>query len=173
MILLTIGLIIVIVMFYNFSSLFQNITDWLFGIIFLIMGWAIILFFAFLISAFAGLFLPQTEKLQQSYPIVSLRDGIGIQGNSFLISGSLNDTPKFYFYKQLQDGGYQLDSIQAGLVNIYQSTTEKPRVEMWGDNFTNSWLWLIALPTGIWSQRYKIYVPSNSIVQEYNLNLSK
>lgn len=116
---------------------------------------------AFLLVIFIiGLCLPtviyQPEPdIVSTWNLRSLDDSSSISGSFFLGTGTVNSNAVFVCYGQLPDGGYKLLQIPASQSRIYMNS-ENAQLKVITDACEN--------------QRYEFHVPSNTIVQRYELD---
>jgi len=111
--------------------------------------------------------------------IMSATDGTMVQGNisggGFLvyhISGSINESPVYRYYYQLEDGGIKLGQIPADLTTIYfVENGETPYIEVIKSSLCNAY----NTKTGEHTLRststtYKLYVPEGSILEVFQFD---
>ena len=100
--------------------------------------------------------------------IVSLDTVSGLSGSFFLGSGSIENKPVYYFYEQQDDGGFRLDHIDVtDTTTLYQTNNVSPRIEKY-----NAKLDPLAILFFLhYDPEYKVIVPENSIVKEFNPNV--
>lgn len=80
-------------------------------------------------------------------------------GSFMLGSGYINETMYYYVYQATEDGGKELKKYDSDDVTIYETlkSSEQPYIEILKED---------ALTTHI-----KMYLPENSIIEEYHVNL--
>lgn len=112
--------------------------------------------------------------------IVALSNSTQIHGLYFLIAGSIDQSPVYYYFEKTADGGYIQHNISADNVVIYQDTMsdgyilntvvkEVPQADYF--KRYNGWVWMVSPYSVIY--KTEIHVPPNTIIQQFNLDLSK
>ncbi|GEM_PF-4713321 len=67
--------------------------------------------------------------------IVALSGGSSINGSFFLLSGDIKDVPYYFFYYKTEDGGKQLDKVQAHNVTLYEEPLVTPYIVKRGHKY--------------------------------------
>ena len=118
---------------------------------------------------------------EEQIEIVSLKDNSlidgDIHGGIFIISGSINESPAYFYYKKVGDG-YTQDYIKADGVIIYEDTINtgyintkyehKVTSEEWRDKYLH-WL-IIPNINKTTAVSTEIHVPENSIIKDFALD---
>ena len=115
--------------------------------------------------------------IKKLLPILETLREITIQtkteGCFFLGSGSIKENMAYYFYSKTKNGGKEFGWIRTSGATIFEVDSITPRIETYYKRCTSeklkNWLPITALNNKV-VKRY-IYVPKNSIVNEYKLNL--
>lgn len=100
------------------------------------------------------------------YELVALTNKTATIGRIFLLSGTINEQPVFYFYYKKGDA-ILLKSISANLAEIYEIDAIEPYVELDTYSFPD----FNGGSTHIRSAKF--YIPQNSIVSDYTLDLTE
>jgi len=123
-----------------------------------------------LIAFFISIF-PEQKRLQgHSVEIVALADGVNTEGSSFLGCGSIEGVSYCFYYKKLPNGGYKQDKIEVENVTIFENDSIPPKIQYYRYEFVNDVWNDWALIPGC-SCNVDIFIPYNSIKQNYNLDL--
>ena len=127
---------------------------------------AIALIVALLSSAIAEECADKTYSVAEDIDIHALQDNITTEGSFFLGSGHINDELK-YFYVAETDLGYTVKNVDADQSYI-QYTDGRCHIEKQVYTFNNWFVRLIAIPI---TDRYIIYIPEGSIINNYSVDL--
>lgn len=102
------------------------------------------------------------ERHTETHYIESAVTTNGVSGSFTIGCGSVHSDEYYVVYVLTDDGGKQLKKYDTDITTVYDNLTdsEKPYVEITKDG-TNR------------TVSIKLYVPENSITQEFNLNLSQ
>lgn len=117
-------------------------------------------------SAAAETCADKTYHVVEDIDIYALQDNITTDGSFFLGSGHIDDELK-YFYVEKTELGYTVKNIDADQAYI-QYTTDRCHIEKQSYTFDNWFVRLIAEPI---TDRYIIYIPEGSIVNNYSVDL--
>jgi hypothetical protein len=105
----------------------------------------------------------------QSGELISITRDQSISGSFFLGCGSIGSSSYYVFYQKNGNGGYRLEKIRTNNADIYMSNDETPR---WGRSYHGKnlgwWVvpWKMQRRVG---QRYYIFVPEGTIIQDFRL----
>lgn len=100
--------------------------------------------------------------------ISALNDKSNISGNFFIGTGYIEEEINYYYVENTEKGKI-IKNIEADNVYIVEDNEEKPRIEKYNAQYKNKICNLIAKN---YNNSYKkIYIPENSITNEYNINL--
>lgn len=108
----------------------------------------------------------KTYSLAEDIDIYALQDNLTTEGSFFLGSGHINDELK-YFYVEQTEFGYTVNNVDADNTYI-QYTTDRCHLERHTYTFDNWFVNLIAVPL---TDRYVIYIPEGSIINNYSVDL--
>lgn len=117
-------------------------------------------------SAIAEVDAAKTYSVTEDIEIYALQDDVGSEGEFFIGSGHISNELK-YFYVEKTELGYTVRDIDADCTYI-QYTTDRCHIEKQAYTFDNWFVRLIAIPM---SERYVIYIPEGSIVNNYTVDL--
>lgn len=104
----------------------------------------------------------ETESIKTEY-LLSAKDNNLIVGNGGFRRVRISEELYYQYYAIGSNNGYYSKQIRASLTDVFFDDT--PRVETY--NIKRNWL--------VWFQRdvrYKLYVPQNSLTQEFELDLN-
>jgi len=128
---------------------------------------------AVLLSLFANLissaWVGSESFYDGTWSIHQLTDSSQIEGSFFLGSGSIRQTPVYYFYAETGTDTYELHWVNASRTTIHESDSN-PHIDYTGYRSENAWLNVFGAAGADGQETYDIYVPKGSIVQNYNLN---
>lgn len=128
------------------------------------------LFFLGVTSAISGSFADNIEYTKtQEINIIALKDNQNIQGSYFLFSGYEKEK-LYYYYSAETEYWYKVNKIDASNTYIKYSN-EQPKIKIYSPEFTNSIVKFFALTPMFNDSRYIIYVPENTITNEFVINL--
>jgi hypothetical protein len=120
--------------------------------------------------------ITQTNKVD----IVALSNSALLHGEYFLFGGYVNQNPVYYYYQKTSDGGFVEKNISANNVVIYQDTASEGYIliietkSVADKNFAKKYNKWVPIQS-YYSDNFKIeiHVPPNTIIQQFNLDLSK
>ena len=115
--------------------------------------------------------VPQEECIidEINVPIVALQDNIITDGTFVLGCGGVSGEMHYYFMRNT-DKGYQMDSVKASTVYIRETDDVQPYYSVSRvTGFKHWWTYILNIP-GLCVNR-TLYVPTNTIYQEYNINM--
>lgn len=152
---------------------------WIWDDTFFGIGETILMGFLILIAALMGSLLltvistavaeveaDKTYSVTEDIDIYALQDNITTDGSFFLGSGHIDDELK-YFYVAKTELGYTVKNIDADQAYI-QYTDGRCHIEKQSYTFDNWFVRLITVPL---TDRYIIYIPEGSIVNNYSVDL--
>lgn len=143
---------------------FWEILGW--GFLTLICATGIAVVVTIISSSIAEVDADKTYHLSEDIEIYALQDNITTDGSFFLGSGHIDDELK-YFYVEKTDLGYTIKNVDADQAYI-QYTSDRCHIEKQSYTFNNWFVRLIAIPL---NDRYVIYIPEGSIVNNYSVDL--
>ena len=117
-------------------------------------------------SAVAEVEAQKTYHIAEDVDIYALQDNVTTEGSFFLGSGNV-DGEFNYFYVEKTELGYTVKDIDADQAYI-QYTSDRCHIERQTYTFDNWFVNLIAVPL---SDRYIIYIPEGSILNNYSVDL--
>ena len=79
--------------------------------------------------------------------------------------GSVESKPVYYYYEKQSNGSYILDNIDADNCQIFQTSEISPQIQLYNGTI------MTLLFSDLMAHRYDIFLPENSIIQEYNPNM--
>jgi hypothetical protein len=140
----------------------------------------------FIFSVVTAFNIPVDSKVKEvKTDIVALSNGTQSQGSMtgaiFIVSGSINQKPVYYYFEQTSDKGYKQSNISSDNVIIYQDTVDTGYIkQITYYNVTKpdyakrwkGWAWYYSeyLPYKVTTE---IHVPPNTINQQFNLDLAR
>ena len=160
MILLLMPIIVGIVLFFIWRDL-----D--FFVILMAILWG--LFLAIVIAALATSILPYEYEKIETTELMAFTGESGFSGSFLLGSGHVESGYKYRYLTSTEDGGIIMGEIDYQDTILYE-VESTPRLEEWYPMYKSKiarTLFVSPLEATI----YKIYIPPNSIVYEYNLEL--
>jgi len=164
-VLLAVGLLIIVLNLLEFTKGI-NI-----GIVCLIIGF---------VSFLAAMPLSRTGiveiKYTTQYNITSLETTRNLGGTFILGSGYFQQEPVYYVYREVSEGLYHLEFIEASFCDIYETNNTLPCYQK-GKPVWKPCSWWIAPPSFGWGEQTnnatnRLVIPVGSIIKEYNPNLS-
>lgn len=161
-ILVTIGIVIYLIWedFLGFGEILG------FGFLTLIAAFFGALLLTLFASAFAEAGAEKTYHVVEDVDIYALQDNIATEGSFFLGSGHVDGELK-YFYVEKTDIGYTVKHVDADQTYI-KYTSDRCHIERYTYTYNNWLVNLIAVPL---TDRYIIYIPEGSIVNNYTVDL--
>lgn len=97
--------------------------------------------------------------------IYSLQGKSELSGSMFILGGSIDSEPKYYYYIK-ENEGYVLKSVRAEDCVIMESDQEQPKII---ENYCDCWFgYSLAFSQCNWSKKNKIIVPLNTTYLKYN-----
>lgn len=126
--------------------------------------------FGCLFLIFIGKFFDKKDVLEKdrTIKICSINDRFDSSGQFFLGCGSFENKPYYFFYKK-ENGGIKLDKISTENAIIIQQDSVTPRIEIYAKEFVDKKNINWGIPSG--DKTYKIYVPKNSVKEDFNFDL--
>lgn len=112
------------------------------------------------------------EKSAVVHEIISIGDGSNVEGSFLLGSGTIKDNMVYTYYRKSDknDGGIIRKMISENLTTIYESdTVTVPTIHIDIIPKYNNDNWFSFNRNGN-HQKYRIYLPKNSIIRNINLN---
>lgn len=102
------------------------------------------------------------------FPIVAIADGSSTSGSFFLFSGSMDETPKYFFYRQdSPDGPIRQGNLSVSKTDVYEDTEREGYIKVIRHSYNCDWLGCD------WSsyRTYEVHVPKGSVVRQFNFDL--
>lgn len=127
------------------------------------------LFLAIIIAGLMTLVLPYEYEQTETTELVAFAGESGFSGSFLLGSGHVESGYKYRYLTSTEDGGIIMGEIDYQDAILYE-TKSTPRLEKWYPMYKSKiarTLFVSPLEATI----YKIYIPPNSIMYEYNLEL--
>lgn len=116
------------------------------------------------------MFLPYTYTQSHSFEIYALKDNSSINGSFFLGTGSVDGNQVYSFIKE-EDGGKKVSSISVDSAIIYEGEDGSPRIDVYDPHIKNKIVRKLFGDMTFGDSKYKIYIPDNSMINEYNVDL--
>lgn len=114
-------------------------------------------------------FIPNVEYVvYEEYPIYAFQNTTQLEGSFFLGSGYINEENTYIYLTKTEDGGVQLKSVPANKTTVYE-TKETPKLIKYDAQYVSKIARFFLIP--MHPMQYKIYIPENSIIYNYNLQL--
>ncbi len=113
--------------------------------------------------------LPSREVMVVSRELVSMQSSSDLQGKFFLFAGSFNGDWSYRYYRK--EGDYfrpREISVSGHDILVQEVDDGKPRLEVFGREYTEDWYYWIAIGPKF-EYRYIFIVPVGSVVQEFKL----
>jgi hypothetical protein len=107
--------------------------------------------------------MPYTTEKTSIEKIVALQDSNNVEGKFYLRRNTLETKLYYNYMVSLPDGGYKANKVPAQETTLY--TVD--------DNYRVEW-WIKERGYGLSKQTkkyWKIYIPKNSIVEDYTIDL--
>lgn len=127
--------------------------------------------FGFLVSVgiavLIGAFIDKEYYMTGRHDLIALRNNSTTEGAFFLGTGYIDENPT-YFVLQKENGGTMLKKIDTDNAYVYQAE-DKPHYDVFQWRFKNDIFMWIASPCC--STQYKIYIPKDSIISNYKIEL--
>lgn len=149
-----------------YKNISTNLTDFI--------GCASIIgFFGFIIGGLISIpldsFLPRQWVKVGEVKLVSVRDQDGFQGSFFLGSGNIESVPYYFYYKELNNGGFQPSRVRANnQVTIYEEDRKNGKLEYYEYILKNQSLnWLVFDKSK--GLVYDFRIPKGSIKRSFSL----
>lgn len=101
-----------------------------------------------------------------SVDLQNIRDTMSTQGSFFLGSGTIDSKPVFEYYEKTGPGSFDLQTVDASITTVHESKNVRPHITLIYSKSSNRWLTLFP---GTSLKHVDIYVPPNSVVQDYKL----
>lgn len=105
----------------------------------------------------------------------SLNDNIVTKGSFTLGTGQVDGISKYYYYYNVTNNTYKLEHVNTDDTVIIESDTTSPMIVKYKtivDNDKMQWSnWLFNMTLDIESVHYEIYVPKNTIISNYMLDV--
>lgn len=135
-----------------------------------------VVIFAVGINAIALIFQTDQEIEYDRVNIVSLTNKQATEGNFFLVSGTINSVPYYFFYYEMPNGGKKLAKLDSDIVVIYEEKRKDAYLIKTGkEKVLGKWFWYLTkgLPISTSTKfiGYSIHVPENSVKKEINLDI--
>lgn len=116
---------------------------------------------------------PEPDHSPRSY-LGNLQDGTNIHGSFFLGSGTINQNPAYFYYKQIGPGQYRYRQlVDDGFTKIIVFTDEKehPYIKtLQTCSVGRPSFWWIKLGEICSTVQQEFHVPPNSIVRDFQLD---
>lgn len=113
--------------------------------------------------------LPVTHHFSYSFDIYALKDNNSLKGSFYLGAGTVEGT-QVYSYIRKVEGGKQIDTIDIDKGILYEGAHE-PHISVYEPELKHRWSKLLFGDMFIGENKYKIYIPDNSVVNEYDVDL--
>lgn len=126
-----------------------------------------------IVSAIASSMPGEKEIITiKTTPIYAFQDNLNIKGYRTLVSGYINEVLCYYYTYQTTDGGYKVGHVEQNNATIYYITNEEDcRMEIRETHFKNPIHNWVAEPFTEENVLYAFYIPEDSIITEYNVDL--
>lgn len=106
----------------------------------------------------------------QAQSLYALKDSIAVEGDFFLGTGSVNNKLQYYYVIETETGTYQIKNIDIDDVTLYYIEDGSDcRIEHNIKIYSNPIHNFLSLSAT--QDEYKIYIPKNSICQEFTIDL--
>jgi hypothetical protein len=93
-------------------------------------------------------------KLYKESNIYSIERFSSFKGSFFLATGSFGNKTYYAYYKE-DEGGLLLEKVDAEITTIYLRDDIEPKVEYYSNG---------------WDHKYRVYVPTDTLYLEFDLN---
>jgi hypothetical protein len=119
---------------------------------------------------FGALPVEKVYKLTGQEYLYALQDKTGVsEGSFFLGCGSIDSKEYYYYYKKVSENSFKMGKIETEDALVIEDDNETPRIETYMQRWKNeNWYWL-GIPA---KEKIKVYIPKNSIVSKYKLDLN-
>ena len=138
-------------------------TDFMAGLLLVIMGSAILLIVLLIISTIWGA-MGFTHDRVEIEPIIALSNASSVSGSFFLGCGSIEGELVYTYMVRSTNGHMQMKQISASGTYIVENTNANPRIER---TVTKSNMW----PNANVGHQTVIYIPEGSVYQGYNVDV--
>lgn len=124
------------------------------------------------LSFFLSLFYDGKYSEKITHNLISFGDGQNVSGNFVIGCGSIDDKMVYTYYRYSgdKDSSIVRRSISADLTKIYEHDSIKHArivIDRVSEKQGGNW---IVIPHNVGYQKYRIYLPKNSIIREINLD---
>lgn len=176
MLTIILGIAIVVAMAWYLIATYQSwgslsIGDILTSLVVGALGVLVSLFILAIVGAFA-LSGGGERVVAEEKKLSALNTGNEVSGSFFLGSGVIDSEPSYQFIVEREDGGFELDSVAARNVVVYEDATPSTARFVTYDSKYNVWWYFpgeFNLPTGDSS----FHIPPGSVVQsDYSVSVS-
>jgi hypothetical protein len=121
-------------------------------------------------AALTGLLFASHPVQVSDRSLIAIRDKDGIAGEFFLGSGMIKSDQYYFYYEQMENGGFRPGKIMADSgVRVYEETRSDAKLiefEWVVDNPLASW---IAFPVNATGYLYEFHVPKGTIRTGYSM----
>jgi len=112
-----------------------------------------------------------TEEVTYTQDIASLNQGDNLSGSFFLGSGSIDQTPYYFYFVKCKDGSYIRNQVVASKTYIHENENENPCLK-WTVTRNEVPKWLKTGISDVYDDEassYHLYVPANTIIKEFTV----
>lgn len=104
------------------------------------------------------------------HALIALSDKDGIEGQFFLGSGLIKGDQYFFYYRQLNDGGFQADKVYAGSgVRVYEEARQDAKLITFQWQLNEPWAFVVSIPVRDGGYSYEFYVPTGTIRRGFTM----
>lgn len=120
------------------------------------------------VGSIIGLEMPK-ETVVQTKSLYALQDSNKISGRFYLMGGMIDEKPVIKYITD-EELGKHIETQEVKNSYIKEGYSE-PYLEIHERKFKEDWYWLFAF--NIEADEYVFYVPSGSVINEYNIDLEQ
>lgn len=118
-----------------------------------------------LITGICSVIFPTEYKLIEKHNLLALNGNNKVSGNFFLGTGHINSEMKYYYIIK-QKNGKIIKTVSYNNIVIFNS--ENPKIEKYKKVYKNKLLNKLIFDP-LFYNKYRIYIPKNSIKNKYEL----
>lgn len=109
------------------------------------------------IALWIGMLFPRRYATVKNFELAAIDRRVGSQGDFF------------FYHRETEDGGIKRGKIPAETTVIYEEERTGGKVKKLEKQFTKGWFEWFGIP--ITEERYEVYLPKETITQDFELNL--
>ena len=125
-----------------------------------------------LFAAFIGVFIPKRWKYTETIKLVSLRNSEGAQGRFFLGTGTIDHTQYYFYYQQVEGGGYKPGRLEIddNIVVYEEKAREDGELKIYEKQFLHLHEMLTLIAMFCSGDKHEFFIPEGSIKKDFKLS---